>query len=131
MTAPGWLNSVLQEFGKSIGLTTLGFNDRNSAVLHFETGVSLRFEYAFETMVIAMMVPAPEDPEVLQHLLLYAQPERRPASFTVRVSYIAKSSCAMIAARIPEREVSLPVINMVFTELWHLAEDFRGRLNEY
>ncbi len=126
MSVPKWLNAVLHEFGEGIELDSFGLNAQNSALLHFETGTSLRFEYAFESLVIAMQVPAAKSVEVMKRLLIYAQPDRRP-SFKLRVGYLPKSPSVFFAARLAEREVTLPSINAVFMELWHLAEDFRRR----
>ena len=96
------------------------------AVLRFETGSSLRFEYAFDSLVLAMVVPSTDEPEQVRRALLYSQPERRPG-FRLRVAYLARSGSVMMAARLSEREVTLASINTVFNELWNLAEDFRRR----
>ena len=128
MSAPKWLNAVLQEFGEGIDLHAFGLNDQNAASLRFETGVSLRFEYAFESLVIAVTIPAAQEPELMRRLLSYAQPELRP-SFKLRVAYLAKASSVLFAARLAEREVTLPALNTVFTELWRIAEDFRRRIS--
>ncbi len=127
MSAPKWLNAVIQEFGAGLDLHGFGLNDQNAASLRFETGVSLRFEYAFESLVIAVMIPAAQEPKLMRRLLSYTQPELRP-SFKLRVGYLAKSSCVLMAARLSEREVTLPALNAVFTELWRLAEDYRRRI---
>ena len=127
MTAPRWLNSVLREFGAGIDLQNFELNNRNAAVMHFETGTSLRFEYAFESLVIAMEIPAPPESDVIRQLLIYTQPER-VMPFQLRVAFLSKTSSALMTARLSEHEVSLPAINAVFTELWHLAEDFRRRI---
>ena len=128
MTAPRWLNAVLREFGEGIELGSFGLNEQNSAVLRFETGVSLRFEYAFDSLVIAMLVPAPQEAEVMKRMLVHTQPERR-AAFRLRAGYLAKSAAVCFAVQLAEREVSLPGLNAVFMELWRLAEDFRRRLS--
>ena len=127
MNVPKWLNQVLQQFGEGIDIHNFGLNDQGAASLLFETGSSLRFEYAFESLVIAMTIPAPQDPELMKRLLSYAQPELRP-QFKLRTGYLTKSSSALLAARLTEREVTLPAINSVFTELWRLEEDFRRRI---
>ena len=127
MSAPKWLNDILQEFGRGLELRSFGLNASNAASLRLETGSSLRFEYAYESLVIAMLVPAPRTPELMKHLLVYAQPERRPA-FKMRVAYLEKSASALFAARLSEREVDLSTINAVFTELWRSAEEFRLRM---
>ena len=127
MTAPRWLNAVLREFGEGIELKSFGLNAQNAALLQFETGSSLRFEYTGETLVMAMLVPAPQDALAMKRMLIYAQPERRSA-FRLRVGYLAKRSAACFAVQMAERDVSLPSLNAVFQELWRLAEDFRRRL---
>ncbi len=128
MTVPKWLNAVLREFGEGIELHSFGLNDQNTALLQFETGTSLRFEYAQERLVVAMVVPAPQDAETMKRLLIYTQPERLHA-FRLRVGYLAKSAAACFAIHLAEREVSLPGLNAAFMELWRLAEDFRRRLS--
>ena len=127
MSAPRWLNAVLREFGESIDLTEFGFNSADAAAIRFETGVSLRFEYVMESLVIEMQIPAAQEPETMKRLLMYAQPERRPA-FLLRVAYLERTGCAMMVARLAERDVTLASLNAVFKELWLLAEDFRRRM---
>ena len=127
MNAPKWLNAVLQEFGEGINLKNFGFNSANAAALRFETGISLRFEYALESLVVTMQIPIIHDPETMKSLLRYAQPERRP-SFKLRVAYLEKSGSALMVAIIPERNANLTTVNSVFNELWLLAEDFRRRM---
>ncbi|MBQ6473637.1 MAG: CesT family type III secretion system chaperone [Victivallales bacterium] len=127
MSVPKWLNAVIREFGESINLRKFELNSQGVASLRFETGSLLRFEYALESLAVVMQVPAPPQAELLKRLLGYAQPERRQP-FRLRVAYLEKASSAVMLARLAEREVSLPVINSVFTELWRLAEDFRRRM---
>jgi hypothetical protein len=127
MSAPKWLNAVLREFGESIDLTEFGFNAADAAAIRFETGVSLRFEYVFESLVIEVQIPSAQNSETMKRLLLYAQPERRP-SFLLRVAYNEKKGCAMMVARLAERDVTLSSLNAVFKELWLTAEDFRRRI---
>ena len=120
-SAPSWLNAILRQFGEGIGLKDFSLNDRGAAVLCFETGMALRFEYAFESLVIALQVPAPPEPATLRRFLVLAQPERRPG-FKLRVAYLNRQECVMLAARLAEREVTIPVLNTVFGELWQLAK---------
>jgi len=119
--APSWLMAIIRQFGESIGLKDFALNERGAAVLRFETGFSLRFEYAFESLVVALQIPSPPEPSVLKHFLALAQPERRPG-FKVRVAYLAARDSVLLAARLAEREVTLPVLNTVFGELWQLAK---------
>lgn len=127
MMTPYWLNEILREFGKGVGLKEFGVNGNDAAVLRFDSGISIRFEYALETLVIAAEVPAKPEIQNLKRLLSYALPDRAP-SFRLRCAFVADTNCAMLAARINEREVTLPLLTSVFTELFHLAEDFRNRL---
>ena len=120
-SAPSWLNAILRQFGEAIGLKDFALNDRGAAVLRFETGVALRFEYAFESLVVALQVPTPPEPATLRRFLSFAQPERRPG-FKLRVAYLANQECVMLAARLAEREVTLPVLNTIFGELWQLSK---------
>lgn len=120
-SAPSWLNAILRQFGEAIGLKDFALNDRGAAVLRFETGVALRFEYAFESLVVALQVPTPPEPAALRRFLSFAQPERRPG-FKLRVAYLANQECVMLAARLAEREVTLPVLNTIFGELWQLSK---------
>jgi type III secretion system chaperone SycN len=120
-SAPSWLNAILRQFGEAIGLKDFVLNDRGAAVLRFETGVALRFEYAFESLVVALQVPTPPEPAALRRFLSFAQPERRPG-FKLRVAYLANQECVMLAARLAEREVTLPVLNTIFGELWQLSK---------
>ena len=119
-SAPSWLNAILRQFGEAIGLKDFALNDRGAAVLRFETGVALRFEYAFESLVVALQVPTPPEPAALRRFLSFAQPERRPG-FKLRVAYLANQECVILAARLAEREVTLPVLNTIFGELWQLS----------
>ena len=120
-SAPSWLNAILRQFGEAIGLKDFALNDRGAAVLRFETGAQLRFEYAFESLVVALQVPTPPEPAALRRFLSFAQPERRPG-FKLRVAYLANQECVMLAARLAEREVTLPVLNTIFGELWQLSK---------
>ena len=120
-SAPSWLNAILRQFGEAIGLKDFALNDRGAAVLRFETGVALRFEYAFESLVVALQVPTPPEPAALRRFLSFAQPERRPG-FKLRIAYLANQECVMLAARLAEREVTLPVLNTIFGELWQLSK---------
>ncbi len=126
MSAPRWLNTILQEFGEGVDIKNFGFNAQGAASMVFETGVSLRFEYAFESLVIAIQIPVERDPELMKRLLIYAQPERS-RSFRLRVAYLDKAASAIMAAMISERDASLAAVNAVFTELWLMAEEFRRR----
>lgn len=119
-SAPSWLEAILRQFGEGIGLKNFAMNERGAAVLRFETGSSLRFEYAFESLVIALQVPVAADLAAFKRFLSLAHPERRGA-FKLRVAYLSQHDSILLAARLAEREVTLPVLNSVFGTLWQMA----------
>ena len=125
MTAPAWIDSAVGEFGQSAGLGSLSLGDRGVTALSFQNGFVLRFEYVFDSLYIAMTVPARIDAPVAARILSYAHPEAR-FGFHLRTGYIAKTSRAVFAVRLVDREVTLPSINAVFGLLWRIALEFGG-----
>ena len=124
--APVWLDDIVREFGRSAGLSDFALNDRGAAAISFETGAQLRFEYAFESLVVALSVPYPaSDPAAARRLLAAAHPGARPG-FKLRAGLLEKSGRAILAARFPERETTLPAVNAAFSALWRIAEDLAG-----
>ena len=124
--APVWLDDIVREFGRSAGLSDFALNDRGAAAVTFETGAQLRFEYAFESLVVALSFPYPGcDPEAARRLLAAAHPGARPG-FKLRAGFFEKSGRAILAARFPERETTLPAVNAAFSALWRIAEDLAG-----
>ena len=124
--APVWLDDIVREFGRSAGLSDFSLNDRGAAAATFETGAQLRFEYAFESLVVALSVPYPaSDPAAARRLLAAAHPGARPG-FKLRAGLLEKSGRAILAARFPEREITLPAVNAAFSALWRIAEDLAG-----
>ena len=124
--APVWLNDIVREFGRSAGLSDFALNDRGAAAISFETGAQLRFEYAFESLVVALSIPYPaSDPAAARRLLAAAHPGARPG-FKLRAGLLEKSGRAILAARFPERETTLPAVNAAFAALWRIAEDLAG-----
>ena len=124
--APVWLDDIVREFGRSAGLSDFSLNDRGAAAATFETGAQLRFEYAFESLVVALSFPYPAaDPAAARRPLAVAHPGARPP-FTPRAGLLEKSGRALLAARFPERETTLPAVNAAFSALWRIAEDLAG-----
>ena len=124
--APVWLDDIVREFGRSAGLSDFSLNDRGAAAATFETGAQLRFEYAFESLVVALSFPYPvSGPAAARRLLAAAHPGARPG-FKLRAGLLEKSGRAILAARFPERETTLPAVNAAFSALWRLAEDLAG-----
>ena len=125
MTAPKWIEAVVQEFGKAAGLSGLALNERGAAAITFENGHALRLEYAFDSLVVALTLPARLDPAAAARLLAYAHPEAR-YGFKLRAGYLWKAGRAVFAARLADREVTLPALNSVFSVLWRIGQEFGG-----
>lgn len=127
MNIPQWLLDVVQSFGRNIGLEALPLSERGAAALTFDTGVAFRLEYTPGTLSLVLTVPMQNsDTEAIKRLLGYAQPDVQP-SFVLHVGYHEPTGRAFFMSRFGEREVSLQMLNAVFTELWEIAEDFRAR----
>ena len=125
MTAPAWIESAVQDFGKAAGLGSLSLGDRGVAALSFQNGLALRFEYAFDSLYVAMTVPARLDASASKRLLGYAHPDAR-YGFRLRTGYIAKSGVAVFAVGLSGRDVTLPALNAAFAMLWRIALEFGG-----
>lgn len=124
--APHWLQETLRAFGESLGLKTFALNASGVAGLAFETGITLRLEYAYEELTVALSVPTRGEAESLKRLLGYAHPALQGA-FTVRAALVQQRSAALLAIRLAAAEVTLPALNGAFQTLWRLIEDFRHR----
>lgn len=125
MTAPTWIDSAIGEFGKSAGLGTLSLGDRNAAVLSFQNGLVLRFEYAFNSLSVAITVPMRLDAVSASRILGYAHPDAR-FGFRLRTGYLAKSGRAVFAVMLADRDVTLPAISAAFALLWRIALEAGG-----
>ena len=66
---PSWLNEVVRQFASGLGLQTFALNDNGVAALHFENGVVLRLEYAFDFLTLSMSAEPPTTAEALKTLL--------------------------------------------------------------
>ena len=126
MMAPAWLNAVVRDFGRAAGADSLALNDRGAAALTFETGVALRFEYTGTELVVAVTVPRPADPAGLHRVLSFAHPRAGGRGLRIRAGYLASSGRALLAVRIPERNVTLPAVNAAFAALWRAAGEIGG-----
>jgi len=125
MTAPAWIDSTVREFGRSAGLGSLTLGNRGTAVLAFQNGLALRFEYAFDSLYVAMTVPVHLDAPAAGRLLGYSHPDAR-LGFRLRTGYLAKAGRAVFAVRLSGRDVTLPSINAAFAMLWRVALEFGG-----
>ena len=125
MTAPGWIASLVGDFGKAAGLSSLSLNGQGTAAIAFENGFGLRFEYVEGELVVAVTVPVFLDVGRTKALLSYAHHEAR-LGFRVRAGYLPRSGKAVFAVRIQERDVTLPMVNQAFAVLWRIAQEFGG-----
>lgn len=125
MTAPAWIGSAVGQFGLAAGLGELSLGEKGVAALKFQNGLVLRFEYAFDSLYVAMTVSARLDAGAARRLLTYSHPDAR-FGFRLRTGYLAKSGRAVFAVRLAGREVTLPSINAVFAILWRVATEFGG-----
>ena len=125
MTAPGWIASLVGDFGQAAGLPSLSLNGQGTAAIAFENGFGLRFEYVEGELVVAVTVPVFLDVGRTKALLSYAHHEAR-LGFRVRAGYLPRSGKAVFAVRIQERDVTLPMVNQAFAVLWRIAQEFGG-----
>ena len=125
MTAPGWIASLVGDFGKAAGLPSLSLNGQGTAAIAFANGFGLRFEYVEGELVVAVTVPVFLDVGRTKALLSYAHHEAR-LGFRVRAGYLPRSGKAVFAVRIQERDVTLPMVNQAFAVLWRIAQEFGG-----
>ncbi len=125
MSAPTWIDSAVREFGEAAGLNTLELGERGVAAVSFDNSVSLGFEYVNESLVVSVTIPARLDPGAAARLLAYSHPESR-VGFRLRTGYAARSGRAIFAVRLADRDVTVPVLNSVFSALWRIALEFGG-----
>ncbi len=125
MTAPSWLNAVIADFGRAAGVAKLALNANGAAALKFANGVSLRFEYTGDELAIAATFALARGAAAVRRLLALANP-RRAGGLKLRAGVVAKTGLAVVAVRIPERDVTLPLVNMAFQALWRAAQETGG-----
>ena len=125
MTVPTWIDSAVGAFGQSAGLGALSLGERGVAALSFQNGLVLRFEYAFDSLYVAMTVPSRMDASAAGRLLGYAHPNAR-FGFRLRAGYLAKAGRAVFAVRLADRDVTIPALNAAFALLWRVATEFGG-----
>ena len=125
MTAPDWIDAIVRDFGRSAGLSDFALNERGAAAASFDNGVTLRFEYVADALMVAVTVPAAIDPARAAALLAYAHPDAG-LGLKVRAGYLAARGCAVFAIRLDARDATLPAVNRAFDVLWRVAQEFGG-----
>ena len=121
MSAPAWMDAVIGDFGRAAGISGLALNARGTAALRFETGVTLRLEYAGAELVMAVTAMAGD----LKRLLSLSHPKARHG-FRLRTGILPKTGEAVMAVRFAERDVTLPQLNAAFGMLWRVAGEIGG-----
>ena len=122
---PDWVASAIDEFGRGRGLKTLTLNGFGAASLRFDNGWRLRFEYADGMLNVMITMEVEPDDEALKRVLMAANPEVERA-YPLRAGYLADSGEAVLAIRLPEREVSLVTLDAAFQTLWSVAVGLKG-----
>lgn len=123
MMAPEWLNEVVADFGRQMGLNNFALNERGTAGIRFENGITFRLEYANEAlMMIVGFVPTnAESVQTFAAKLLTASHYEAAGAKGIRVGYLKRSGEAIATARISERELDVPKMEEQFGLLWQTA----------
>ena len=125
MTAPTWMNAVIADFGHAAGVEGLALNASGASAIRFSNGAALRFEYVNEELVVSMTFSISRSTSAIRRLLSIANP-RALRGMRFRAGILPKSGAAVVAVRLPERDVTLPVVNSIFAALWRFAEEIGG-----
>ena len=122
---PQWIASSLDEFGRGFGLRTLALDARGAAVLRFENGWRLRFEYAEPFLTVMITMEMEQDETQMARVLTAANPAvERP--YALRAGYFVRTREAVFAVRLAEREVTLVALEAAFQELWGTVVGLKG-----
>ena len=121
---PDWLNDIVQAFGRQMGLQEFRLRDNGAAGVTFENGLSLRFEYAAETLVMSMGVAVTPTDAIVKNLLQLAHPSAQQA-VGVRAGYLKRTGEAFLAVRLRERDVTVTALEAVFRQLWSQVDRLR------
>ncbi|MCR5415069.1 MAG: CesT family type III secretion system chaperone [Kiritimatiellae bacterium] len=122
---PEWISAPIREFGRAAGLDGFALNGRGVASVSFETGSTLSFEFADDSLSIVMTVPAGGDPATARGILCEANPDARRA-FRVRAGRREKTGRAVFAERLAARDVTTPAISAAFSDLWRITSEYGG-----
>lgn len=123
MMAPEWLNEVVADFGRQMGLNNFALNDRGTAGIRFENGITFRLEYVNEAlmMIVGFAPSNVESTQVFAAKLLTAAHYEAAGDKGLRVGYLKRVGEAIVTARIPERELDVPKMEEKFSLLWQVA----------
>ncbi len=121
---PSWLNDMVRAFGRQMDLAQFELNEQGVAGVRFENGLSLRFEYAQEALMLTLGVPVANEPETMKRLLEAVHPSARNP-LRLRAAYLARADEAIYSVRLPERSVTVAVLEHAFRVLWQAADRLR------
>lgn len=122
---PDWLNDIVQAFGRQMGLQEFRLRDNGAAGATFENGLSLRFEYANEMLMMSMGVQTAPSDAVMKNLLLAAHPAAQQTAVCTRAGYLKRTGEALLTMRLQEREVTVTTLETAFRQLWSAADRLR------
>lgn len=122
---PDWLNDIVQAFGRQMGLQEFRLRDNGAAGVTFENGLSLRFEYANEMLMMSMGVSATPTDAMMKNLLLAAHPAAQQGPVRIRAGYLKRTGEALLTLRLQEREVTVTALETAFRQLWSAADRLR------
>lgn len=125
MTAPVWITSAVQAFGRRMGLPSFALDERGAASATFENGFNIGFEFLRDALFVTLRSPFVPTPDGLRLLLAMAHPANRFPSH-LRTAYLARREAALLTVRLGERQVTPAAIDAVFSGLWDLAEKLGG-----
>jgi type III secretion system chaperone SycN len=128
MMTPTWLNSIVREFGTSMGIENLSLNDNGVVALRFENKVVFNLEYAMDYLVLSMSVPAPQSIEAAKLLLSSSNPMRN-GRFPIRTGFVDNPVRGMFMVRLDSADVTLGNLDAAMGELWRATENFLRRLD--
>lgn len=122
---PDWLNDIVQAFGRQMGLQEFRLRDNGAAGVTFENGLSLRFEYANEALMMSMGIQTTPTDAMMRNLLLAAHPAAQQGAMRVRAGYLKRTGEALLTMRLQEREVTVTTLETAFRQLWSATDRLR------
>lgn len=125
---PTWLNEVVGDFGRQMGLNNFALNDRGTAGVRFENGATLRLEATDETlaMIVGVQPSNAVDAAAFTKKLLTAAHYENAGGAGVRAAILKRTGEAVFVRRLEVRSVDLPKLQETFELLWETACEIGG-----
>lgn len=121
----GWIDDAIAEFGRGMGIESLALGNERLASLAFERSGTLFLEATEGHLLIYMMRDVPARDETLALRALSLCHFRNGLPYDLSPAMKGEDRLIFIA-RVPEREVSLPVLENTFALLVRLHERAAG-----